>query len=47
MVTEHEMLLTANRIIKLLHRFFDTDMTKEELRREFRGLLKNWKQEEK
>jgi len=47
MATEHETLLVANGIIKLLLRFFDTDMTKEELRQKYRALLKNWKQEGK
>ena len=43
MATEHETLLIASRLIKLLLRFFDTNMTKEELRQEFRAMLKDWK----
>jgi len=47
MVTEHETLLITNGIIKLLLRFFDTNMTKEKLRQEYQALLENWKPEDK
>lgn len=44
MVTENEILATGNKMIRLLIRFFDTSMTKEELRQQFRDLLKNWQE---
>ena len=42
MATEIDTLRFANMIIKLLARFFDSNMTKEELVQEYRKLLVTW-----
>jgi len=42
---ENQILGKGSKILKLLIRFFDTDMTKEELRQEYIELLKDWRQE--
>lgn len=43
MATEVQTLDMVNRILKLLNEFFDTNMTKEELRLKYQNLLKGWK----